>query len=62
MGEGEVLAFMSAGAYGFTMASRYNTRSLPAEVLVHGGSFELIHPRETFDDIIARERVPGFLK
>lgn len=62
VGEGELLAFMSAGAYGFAMASRYNTRSLPAEVLVHGSGFELVRARETFEQAIASEKVPVFLK
>jgi diaminopimelate decarboxylase len=62
VGEGEHLALMSAGAYGFSMASRYNTRSLPAEVMVSGGSFELVNARETFDQMTANERVPAFLK
>jgi diaminopimelate decarboxylase len=62
VGEGEYVAFMSAGAYGFTMASRYNTRSLPAEVLVQGSTFELITARETFETIVANERIPAFLK
>jgi diaminopimelate decarboxylase len=62
VGEGELLAFMSAGAYGFTMASRYNTRSLAAEVLVKGSTFELINARESFEQQIANERVPAFLK
>lgn len=62
VGEGEYVVFMSAGAYGFAMASRYNTRALPAEVLVKGSAFELINSRESFDTQIAGERVPGFLK
>ena len=62
VGEGELIAFMSAGAYGFTMASRYNTRSLPAEVLVKGSAFELVNGRESFEHIIAGERIPAFLK
>ena len=62
VGEGELIAFMSAGAYGHVMASRYNTRSLPAEVLVRGSAFELVHARETFEHIIAGEKVPAFLK
>lgn len=62
VGEGELLAFMSAGAYGFTMASRYNTRSLAAEVLVKGSTFELINARESFEQQIANERIPAFLK
>lgn len=60
--EGELVAFMSAGAYGAAMASRYNARPRPAEVLVSGGSFELVTARETFDQMIANERIPAFLK
>ncbi|HTJ78321.1 MAG TPA: diaminopimelate decarboxylase [Rariglobus sp.] len=62
VGEGEYIAFMSAGAYGYTMASRYNTRAMAAEVLVHGGTFELINARETFEQQIASEKIPAFLK
>ncbi len=62
VGEGELLAFLSAGAYGYAMASRYNTRPLPAEVLVAGARSELIHARDTFESMIAGERIPGFLK
>ena len=62
VGEGEWVAFMSAGAYGYTMASRYNTRALPAEVLVSGSRFELVNARETFETQVAGERIPGFLK
>jgi diaminopimelate decarboxylase len=61
IGEGELLAFMSAGAYGFAMASRYNTRPMAAEVMVRGSSFELVNARETFEQAIANERIPGFL-
>lgn len=61
VGEGEMVAFVSAGAYGFTMASRYNTRGRPAEVLVQGSAFELINARETFEDQIAGEIIPAFL-
>lgn len=62
VGEGELVALLSAGAYGFAMASRYNTRALPAEVLVQGSMFELVNARETFDRIIALEKIPAFLK
>ena len=62
VGEGELVAFMSAGAYGYAMASRYNTRGMAAEVLVKGSAFELINARETFEHIIAGEKVPAFLK
>jgi diaminopimelate decarboxylase len=62
VGEGELVAFMSAGAYGFAMANRYNTRALAAEVLVKGSSFELINARETFEQMIVNEKIPAFLK
>lgn len=57
MGEGELVAFMSAGAYGFSMASRYNSRPLPAEVMVSGGSFEVVRERESFEEMVKGERV-----
>jgi diaminopimelate decarboxylase len=62
LGEGEYLAIMSAGAYGFVQASRYNTRPIPAEVLVKGSAFEQVTARETFEQIIANEKIPAFLK
>ncbi len=62
VGEGELLAFMSAGAYGYAMASRYNSRPMAAEVLVKGSAFELINARETFEQMIGGEKVPAFLK
>ncbi|HUJ44519.1 MAG TPA: diaminopimelate decarboxylase [Opitutaceae bacterium] len=62
VGEGEYVAFLSAGGYGYVMASRYNARPLPAEVLVRGSSFELVNARETFEQMIAGERVPAWLK
>jgi len=61
VGEGEYIALMSAGAYGHVMASRYNTRPLPAEVLVKGSAFELVNARETFEQEIANEKIPAFL-
>jgi diaminopimelate decarboxylase len=62
VGEGEYVAFMSAGAYGYAMASRYNTRGMAAEVLVKGSTFELVNARESFDTMIAGEKIPAFLK
>ena len=62
VGEGELIAFMSAGAYGYTMASRYNTRPQAAEVLVSGSRFELVNTRESFEAMIAGEKIPAFLK
>ncbi|MGN0918195.1 MAG: diaminopimelate decarboxylase, partial [Oxalobacter sp.] len=53
--EGDLLAFMSAGAYGMSMASNYNTRGRAAEVLVDGNAVHLIRRRETPEDIFALE-------
>jgi len=50
--EGDILCFKNAGAYCFTMASNYNSRYRPAEVLIYQGKPQLIRKRETFDDII----------
>lgn len=62
VGEGELIAFMSAGAYGYTMASRYNSRPPAAEVLVSGSRFELVNVRENFEAMWAGEKIPGFLR
>ncbi|MGB5699334.1 diaminopimelate decarboxylase [Muriicola sp.] len=53
--EGDILCFHNAGAYCFTMASNYNSRYRPAEVLWHEGKSHLIRERETFDDIIRNQ-------
>jgi diaminopimelate decarboxylase len=53
--EGDLLALMSAGAYGFAMASNYNSRPLPAEVLVKGEQFSLVRRRQTMDDLVRDE-------
>jgi len=52
---GDLLAAMSAGAYGMSMASNYNSRPRPAEVLVEGGDFRLIRRRETYPDLMRGE-------
>lgn len=52
---GDLLAIMSAGAYGFVMASNYNSRPLPAEVLIRGNQLTLIRERQSFDDLIRGE-------
>ncbi|MBE9503814.1 MAG: diaminopimelate decarboxylase [Proteobacteria bacterium] len=59
--QGDLLAVMSAGAYGFTMSSNYNSRVRAAEVMVKGDSFEVIRDRETFKDLVNGERIPDFL-
>jgi diaminopimelate decarboxylase len=58
---GDLIAIMSAGAYGFSMASNYNSRPRPAEVMVKGKLFSIIRARETYDDLISREVIPEFL-
>jgi diaminopimelate decarboxylase len=52
---GEVVALMSAGAYGFVMASNYNSRPLPAEILVDGSTARVVRKRQTLEDLIAGE-------
>ncbi|MEM2074472.1 MAG: diaminopimelate decarboxylase [Zestosphaera sp.] len=50
--EGDILAIMDVGAYGYSMSTNYNTRPRPAEVIVHGGEVRLTRRRETFDDLL----------
>nr|MBA2535540.1 diaminopimelate decarboxylase [Rubrobacter sp.] len=59
--EGEVLAVMDTGAYGFSMASNYNSRPRPAEVMVKGDSWAVVREREQNADLIKGELVPAFL-
>ncbi|MBT6437839.1 MAG: diaminopimelate decarboxylase [Rhodobacteraceae bacterium] len=61
MESGELLAFMSAGAYGSVMASEYNTRPLIPEVLVKGDNFSIIRARPLVEDIIQRDIVPDWM-
>ena len=61
MESGELLAFMSAGAYGSVMASEYNTRPLIPEVLVKGDNFSIIRARPLIEDIIRRDIVPDWV-
>ncbi len=53
---GELLAIMSAGAYGFTMSSNYNSRLRVAEVMVRGGAWEVVKQRESFADLVRGEK------
>ena len=55
--QGDLVAFMSAGAYGFAMSSTYNSRPRVAEVMVKGDTFEVVRERETVEDLIKGERV-----
>jgi diaminopimelate decarboxylase len=52
---GDLVAFMTAGAYGAAMASEYNSRLLAPEVLVRGDAFAVVRPRETYEAMLARE-------
>lgn len=55
VGSGDLLAVLSAGAYGFVMSSNYNTRPRAPEVLVKGGSFTIVRKRETYEDLLKAE-------
>ena len=57
--EGDVLAILSAGAYGFVMASNYNTRPMPAEILVDGKNAYIVRERQKVADLFAHEKVPS---
>jgi diaminopimelate decarboxylase len=56
---GDILAVMSAGAYGFSMSSTYNSRPRAAEVLVDGDRFDVIRDRDVLEDLWRGERIPG---
>ncbi len=58
---GDLVAFMSAGAYGASMSSEYNTRPLVPEVLVKGGNFAVVRPRPSYDEMLAREPLAEWL-
>jgi len=60
--EGDLLAIMSAGAYGFAMASNYNSRPLPAEVLVNGQRVALVRARQRVEELWAGEAIAPWLK
>ncbi|UCH82518.1 MAG: diaminopimelate decarboxylase [Nitrospiraceae bacterium] len=60
--QGDLLAVMSAGAYGFTMSSNYNSRPRAAEVLVRGSDFFVVKERESYKDLIRGTKLPAHLK
>ncbi len=60
--EGDLLAILNAGAYGFSMSSQYNSRPRCAEVLVKDGKYSLIRERENFEDLVRRQKIPRWLK
>jgi diaminopimelate decarboxylase len=62
VGEGDYLALLSAGAYGFVMASNYNTRGMATEVLVSGKKFAVTRERQPVKAIWASEKIAPWLK
>ncbi len=58
---GDLLAVMTAGAYGAVQAGTYNTRALVPEVLVKGAEWALVRPRVEVEDLIALDRMPPWL-
>ncbi len=58
---GDLIAFMTAGAYGSTMSSSYNQRLLVPEVMVDGAKWAIVRPRQTYEDLIGQDRLPGWL-
>ncbi|MEX2519682.1 MAG: diaminopimelate decarboxylase [Paracoccaceae bacterium] len=62
MEAGDLVAFRSAGAYGAVMSSEYNSRLLIPEVLVSGSRFDVVRPRPTYDEMLARDRIPDWLE
>jgi len=58
---GDLVAFLSAGAYGAVMASEYNTRPLVAEVMVKGDRWSVVRPRPTYEEMLAREPLAEWL-
>ncbi|MEM1305934.1 MAG: diaminopimelate decarboxylase [Pseudomonadota bacterium] len=59
--EGDLIALMTAGAYGAVMASSYNSRRLIPEILVNGDRFSVVRPRPTYEELIAQDRIPDWL-
>ena len=59
---GDLVAFMSAGAYGAVLSSEYNSRPLVPEVLVDGDRWSLVRPRSTYEEMWAREPLAGWLQ
>ena len=62
LGAGDLIAFMTAGAYGAAMSSTYNSRLLVPEVLVKGDAWAVVRPRQTYADLIGLDRLPDWLE
>ena len=61
VGAGDLVAFRSAGAYGAVMASEYNSRPLAPEVLVHGDQLDVVRARPSFEEMLSRDTIPGWI-
>jgi diaminopimelate decarboxylase len=59
--QGDLLAIMSAGAYGAVQAGTYNSRLLIPEVLVDGAKFAVVRPRSTYELLISQDKIPPWL-
>jgi len=59
--KGDLLAVMSAGAYGFVMSSNYCSRHKVPEVMVKGGAYSVTNRRQSYEDLIRNETIPDFL-
>ena len=62
LGAGDLIAIMTAGAYGAVQGGTYNTRPLAAEVLVNGREWAVVRPRQTYDELIGLDRVAPWLR
>lgn len=60
--EGDLIAILNAGAYGFSMSSTYNSRPRPPEILVNKGRYQLVRARETFEDLLKGQRTAEWLE
>ncbi len=60
--QGELIAVMGAGAYGFSMSSNYNSRLRVAEVMVKGNEYFIVRERETYNDLVRGEKIPRWLE
>jgi diaminopimelate decarboxylase len=59
--QGDLVALMTAGAYGASMSSTYNSRLLVPEVMVSGSEMAVVRPRQTYAELVGLDRLPGWL-
>ncbi|MGB9895200.1 MAG: hypothetical protein ACPLN2_04775, partial [Thermoproteota archaeon] len=62
MKSGELLAILDVGAYGLSMASNYNIRSIPRVVMIWKDKAEVVREKESLEDIIKKEKVPDYIQ